>query len=138
MNFTKGQIDYYIEKTTMLAKLFEQQYQELYMLCDYLTEDIASDWIIQDVLLLEEMFKYKIISYKVIDLYKAIEKNFADVSLGGRLYNDIIWTLKGLKYHPFWEQQRNLAKELLNELQKVQIEQFFIPQIDILISDFKI
>ena len=119
MKFKKEQIDYYIEKASFLAKVYEQQYQELYLLGDYLTEDIANDWTVHDISLLEEMFEHKYVSYKTIELYKEITSNFVEVSRNGMSFDDSIWTLRALKEHTFWTRQRFLAKKLLAELEKV-------------------
>ena len=120
MEFIKSHVAYYIEKALMLAAPYEQQYQRLGSLGDCLTEDIANDWFFEDISLLENMYKQGVIDRRAIELYQAIEKNFADVSTGGKQFESEIWTLEGLKNHFFWAKQRALAKELLMCLQKVE------------------
>lgn len=121
MNFTKEQIDYYKSKALFLSKPFALQYEELYMLGDCITDDIANDWIESDIPLLEEMVKYGAISYKAVEFYKEILENFSIVSLNGTDYNNVIWSLDGLRSHDFWENQRSLAKKFLGEFVKTNI-----------------
>lgn len=113
----KDNIEFFIEKAIMLSLSFEEQYKELVMLGDYITEDIASDWIWRDLENgLTKMCDLHIINDQIINLYKTIDNNFKMVSLKGVLYDENIWTLDGLKNHPFWDKQRILAKILLTEL----------------------
>lgn len=110
------EIDYYITKAAFLSKPFEQQYRELYMLGDYITDDIANDWLEEDISLLEKLAKEGVVGADAVKYYQQILKNFSDVSLGGTSYDDTIWSLNGLRTHDFWNCQRNLAEKLLTEL----------------------
>ena len=121
MNFNKEQIDYYKSKALFLSKTFEQQYEELYMLGDCITDDIANDWIESDIPLLEEMVKYEVIGYRAVEFYKQILENFSITSLNGTDYNNVIWSLDGLRSHDFWKNQRSLAKKFLGEFVKTNI-----------------
>lgn len=85
---------------------------------DYFTEDIANDWFDEDIKILNKMINDKLIGSKTIELYSKINDNFANYSLNGKLYEENIWTINALKDHMFWENQRNLAKQFINELLK--------------------
>ena len=114
-------IKYFIDKATFLSGEFEEQIKlesEIgFYLGDYLTVDIANEWMPEDIKELKKLVDEKILSKNVIELYQAINKNFIDVSAGGKFFDRKIWTLEALKNHPFWKEQRQLAKKLLNELE---------------------
>ncbi|QVK19281.1 hypothetical protein KHQ81_06195 [Mycoplasmatota bacterium] len=118
----KEDVDYYIEQAKTLALTYEEQYKQLSNLDDYITNDIASDWIWNDlksgVIL---MYTQSLISDTVITLYKEINKNFYDVSIDGSFYDENFWTLNGLKNHPLWEEQRQLARRILKILKKIDL-----------------
>ena len=116
MFIINNQIEYLINKAIMLSNPYEKQIADLHMLGDYLTDDIANDWIDEDIYLLKEFLAKGIVNERVLDIYIRINDNFASVSLGGEMYDENIWTLNGLKTHPFWAQQRALSKELLVHL----------------------
>ena len=113
-----NQIEYLINKAIMLSNPYEKQIVGLCVLRDYLTDDIANEWIDEDIYLLKELVKKGIVDESVLEIYIKINDNFASVSLGGEMYNQNIWTLTGLKSDPFWEKQRKLASNLLNQLTK--------------------
>lgn len=83
---------------------------------DYITENIANDWINEDIQLLEKMQILGITDRNATDLYKEISLNFKSVSNGQPLFDASVWTLDALTSHPFWIKQRSLAKELVDEL----------------------
>ncbi len=85
---------------------------------DDFTDEIANDWTYYDIREFDDLTKRGLVSIKSNNIFRKIVISFEDVSLGGKLYEKEIWTLNGLKSHPFWEEQRALAKELLKELQK--------------------
>ena len=116
MSHANNQILYFSDKATVLARSYEDQIRDLLMLGDYLTEDIANDWTLNDIKTLEELVKEKLFSPKAIDLYIQIDSNFASVSNKGELFDSNIWTLEGLRTHPFWKMQRELAQEFLNQI----------------------
>lgn len=115
-----NQIEYLINKAIMLSNPYEKQIADLHILGDYLTDDIANDWIDEDIHFLKELLAKGIVNERVLDIYVRINDNFVSVSLGGEMYDENIWTLTGLKSDPFWKKQRELASELLNQLFKVQ------------------
>lgn len=119
MSIINNQIEYLINKAIMLSSPYEKQIVGLSVLGDYLTDDIANDWIDEDVDLLKDLLVKGIVSERVLDIYVRINDNFASVSLGGEMYDENIWTLTGLRSDPFWKKQRELASELLNQLTKI-------------------
>ena len=114
-------IKYFVDKARTLSLEFFQQQKMAFELGlgDYFTEDIANDWIDEDIYLLKELLAKGIVNERVLDIYIRINDNFASVSLGGEMYDENIWTLTGLKSDPFWEKQRGLACELLNQLKEI-------------------
>lgn len=116
MSHANNQIRYFSDKATVLASSYEGQIRDLLMLGDYLTEDIANDWTLNDINILEELVKEKLFSPKALDLYIQIDSNFASVSNTGELFDKNIWTLEGLRTHPFWRTQRELAQKFLNQI----------------------
>jgi hypothetical protein len=99
------------EKSAFLSSDF---YKQSSMIEDFarwnLPNDIASDWDHY------EMFCMPIkdvINEKVEKLIIEIGSAFEKVSLGSPYFEEIIWTIEGLEYHPFWENQRKRAKALL-------------------------
>ena len=121
MSIINNQIEYLIRKSIMLSNPYEKQIVGLCALGDYLTDDIANEWIDEDIYLLKELLIKGIVDENVLDIYIKINDNFASVSLGGELYDKNIWTLTGLKSDPFWKKQRTLASELLNQLTQIFI-----------------
>ena len=119
MSIINNQIEYLIKKSIMLSNPYEKQIVELPALGDYLTDDIANEWIDEDIYLLKELLAKGVVDESVLDIYIIINNNFASVSLGGEMYDKNIWTLTGLKSDPFWENQRKLASELLNQLTQI-------------------
>ncbi len=105
------------EKSELLSSDFCKQSS---MIEDFarwnLPNDIASDWDHY------EMFCVPIkdvIDERVENLITEIGSAFDKVSLGSPYFEEIIWTMEGLEYHPFWENQRKLAKELLLVLNRI-------------------
>ena len=107
---------------TLSYELEEHDQSLVSSLGDYLTEDIATEWEPELVasyvnIALNELNMDK----EAVNLLKIIDKRFEEASSKGSLFEEKIWTLDGLKDHPFWAEQRRLAKELLQELEKIQI-----------------
>lgn len=113
-------IQYFIDKATFLSLDFDKQKKQVIELNlgDYFTEDIANDWFDEDIKILNMLVNDKLVGSRTIELYSKINDNFADYSLTGKLYEENIWTINALKDHIFWESQRNLAKQFINELLK--------------------
>lgn len=114
-------LNYYRNKSELLSLSFEKQLSKLQFLGDYITEDIANEWMDEDIVILEKYFNQGILSRNIMDLYCQINNGFIDASNGGDKYELEIWTLTGLKYHSFWKHQRQLAKQLLEELNNIQV-----------------
>lgn len=112
-------IKYFTDKARTLSLEFSQQQKIAFELGlgDYFTEDVANDWLTDDIIILEQLKNEGIIDSRVIEIYSLIDKNFINASLYGGSFEEEIWTLVGLENHPFWTQQRKLAKELLYLLQ---------------------
>ena len=120
MTTFQNSIDYLLQKARFLSQSYEEQTNTLTVLGDYITEDIANDWIEQDLLLLQGLLQKGIISPKALDLYREIDSNFANASYGRKLFEAKIWSLDGLKNHAFWAKQRELARQLFLELQQAK------------------
>lgn len=118
----QGRINFYIENARMLSLSYEEQCK---LIPDFaawnLASDMANDWGCGDLEKLNQLFGKEIIGQNAIALHDTINKNFNDVSFNGPKYEEAIWTLEGLQQHPFWDEQRRLAKELLDELEKIKI-----------------
>ena len=85
-----------------------------------MAEEIANDWFDEDIIILEELSAANNLILNMIKLYKEINNNFSLASKGNLNYDAIIWTLEGFKTHIFWKKQRELAVELLTELDKIE------------------
>ncbi len=119
---TPNDIDFYIRQAQNLALDYDSQYKMLGELGDYITEDIASDWLwtaLKKGIL--KLYENNYISENVVRIYEEIDHNFYDVSMDGKYYDEKIWTLEALRNHPFWEKQRQLAKQVLKELEKIRL-----------------
>ena len=77
-----------------------------------LPNDIVSSWENYEQVV-DNLFNAKIIDKDAIDKFEVIVNNFDEASLGSENYEEIIWSLEGLKNHRFWQNQRKRAKELL-------------------------
>ena len=110
-------IKYFIEKAKPLSLEYDEQKKIAIdlNLGDYFTEDIANDWFTEEISDLRELSKNKIVTEKAVELYAKIDSNFIEVSSNDKIYSKI-WTLKGMKEHIFWQQQRELAKQFIKEL----------------------
>lgn len=117
-NLNHISLSYYRKKAMELASGFIEQRQRAFELglYDYYTEDMANDWLMEDYNDLCILQKEGRVSSVAVELYKEIAENFAVYSIGGPKYEHIIWTLDGMKSHPFWVRQRELASVLLTEL----------------------
>ena len=114
----QDEIKYFLDKANILSLEYEEQIKKAFELDmgDYYTEDMANDWLSEDIKNLNELVKKNLINKKALELYSQIDKNFIEVSLNGKLYKKEIWTLKALKNDLFWKKQRILAKQFINEL----------------------
>lgn len=87
---------------------------------DYLTVDIATEWEKGLMDMSKKMFEDNFLTQKQFFACEEISKRFIRFS-NSPFYEEKIWTLEGLKSHPFWEEQRKLAKEILDELEKIKL-----------------
>ena len=76
-------IKYFLDKANILSLEYEEQIKKAFELDmgDYYTEDIANDWLIEDIKILNELVKKNLINKKTLELYSQIDKNFIEVSL---------------------------------------------------------
>ena len=82
---------------------------------------IASEWNYENIkFFVQKLVNSTLISINIEEKIQIISNNFERVSKNGLQFDKTVWTIKGLVHHPFWENQRQLAKELLNELYKIQ------------------
>lgn len=83
-----------------------------------LPNDIVSSWENYEKVV-NYLFNAIIINKDTKDKFDVIVNNFDRVSLDSENFEEIIWTMEGLEYHPFWENQRKLANELLLVLNSI-------------------
>lgn len=108
--------NYLIMLLNRLASPYEEQCKNIEKFAVWnLPEDIVSDWENYDYFL-NRLLDSGIVDNKIAVKFQEIVKRFDQVSTGGELYDDKIWTHEALKNHPFWQEQRKLATILLNLL----------------------
>ena len=101
-----------------LAAPYEQQYAEIEDFARWnLADDIVSDWQNGEQII-SFLFKSKVIGENSATMLNDLLGRFDEVSYGAPNYEEIIWTLESLRDHPFWTEQRRLAKEILTELER--------------------
>ena len=84
--------------------------------------DIASDWDYENIrFFVEYLIDDNIISNNTKNKFQVICNNFQKALVNGRQFDRAIWTTDGFEHHPFWIYQRKLAKDLLNELDNIQL-----------------
>ena len=87
-----------------------------------ISSDIANEWDYENIkFFVENLLECNLISIDIEESIKTICNNFDEVSLNGVKFDQTIWTTEGFAHHPFWENQRKLAKYVLNELDKIQL-----------------
>ena len=87
-----------------------------------ISSDIANEWDYENIkFFVENLLECNLISIDIEENIKTICNNFDEVSLNGVKFDQTIWTTEGFAHHPFWENQRKLAKYVLNELDKIQL-----------------
>ena len=87
-----------------------------------ISSDIASEWDYENIkFFIKNLVSNNIISIDIKEGFQTICNNFEKVSINGVWFDQTIWTTEGFAHHPFWEHQRKLAKQLLNELDKIQL-----------------
>ena len=86
------------------------------------SSDIANEWDYEYIrFFVQNLVDSKVVSSGVEESFQTICNNFERVSIKGKNFDQAIWTTEGFVQHPFWEKQRKLAKQLLNELDKIQL-----------------
>jgi hypothetical protein len=85
-----------------------------------LANDIVSDWDNYEQVV-NFLFESKLIDEGLLSEIHNLVVKFDEASPGNSQYDENIWTLEGVKDHPFWKKQRGLAKEILEELEKIKI-----------------
>ena len=87
-----------------------------------ISSDIANEWDYENIkFFVENLLECNLISIDIEESIKTICNNFDEVSLNGVKFDQTIWTTEGFAHHPFWENQRKLAKYVLNELDKIKL-----------------
>ncbi len=116
------ELSFLINLARFLSLSFQEQRKKSPLPDDIIANDTAEDWDWAFTSsMVNHLYKNKIIDIQVIHLFQKIDNNFSDVSLGGAHYEKNIWTTEGMEYHPFWNNQRQLAKELLSALEKIEL-----------------
>ena len=77
--------------------------------------DLASDWE-NCTYYIERLYEAGKITQDVKDKLLIIDNRLTNASIGGNLYEEEIWSNDGLMNHKFWEQLREIAMIVLNEL----------------------
>lgn len=106
-----------IELTEFLSKDFDYQYWNTEALARWnLPDDIALDWICSEGIIKSDNLT-KAIPFNSIEILKEIFLRF------DRAYdnenNEDLWTYQGMKNHPFWIQQRVLAKQFISSIKDI-------------------
>ena len=87
-----------------------------------ISSDIASEWDYENIdFFVQKLLDNNIISINVQKKIKTICDNFKKVSLNGNQYDQSIWTFEGFFNHSFWKRQREIAKDLFEELDKIRV-----------------
>ena len=98
-----------------LSLPFEKQYFEMEDFAKYnLVNDILSDWDNCE-LVVQSLIDLKLIDKEIAMKFFQLIENF------DKNNQKYVWSLDALKNDPFWEQQRQLAKHLFDELEKIQL-----------------
>ena len=87
-----------------------------------ISSDIASEWDYENIrFFVRNLVDSNLVSINIEQSFQKICNNFEKMSIKGKQFDQTIWTTEGFAHHPFWENQRKLAKHLLNELDKIQL-----------------
>lgn len=110
---------FFIDRLKVLADTYENQCKSIEDFALWnLPNDIAEDWSWENLSYFLDILKENnIISDMMLLRVNTIINNFDNASIDGEFYDPEIWTHNGLKNHPFWDEQRRLAKELLMDIQ---------------------
>lgn len=87
-----------------------------------ISSDIANEWDYENIkFFVQNLVDNNLISTNIEESIQIICNNFDEVSLNGDQFDQTIWTTEGFACHPFWELQRQRAKQLLDELNKIKL-----------------
>ncbi len=87
-----------------------------------ISSDIANEWDYENIaFFVQNLVECNIISTKIKESIQTICNNFDDVSLNGAQFDQSIWTPEGFFHHSFWQHQRKLAKQVLDEIDKIKL-----------------
>ena len=107
---------------TLSSDSFTQQQMIPQKIMWNISSDIANEWDYENIkFFIQNLVESNIISIDIEESFQTICSNFEKVSINGVQFDQTIWTTEGFAHHPFWEHQRKLAKQLLNELDKIQL-----------------
>lgn len=121
MNNTESSYLYLKQNLIRLSEPFEEQYKNIEEFARWnLASDIASDWENCEPCI-ECLYNAGLINDHINSLFKELLQNFDEHSYNGMKFDPSIWNEKGMETHPFWQEQRLRAKELLNELNKIDL-----------------
>ena len=89
-----------------------------------IADDVANEWDYEYFKVpIQNLIDSGAITIDIAQKFKTICDKFGDVSLNGNQYDPSIWTLEGFSNHPFWQRQRELAKQLSNEFEKTALNE---------------
>ncbi len=116
LNHLKQLLKYLSDDSSTQRKMFPKE------IMWNLSSDIACEWDYENIeFFVQNLVDCNLISTDIEKSFQTICNNFEKVSLNGAKFDESIWTAEGFDHHPFWENQRNLAKQLLEELEKIQL-----------------
>lgn len=109
--------NYFIGILSRLAAPYEEQCKSIEAFALWnLPDDLASDWENYEYFL-DRLLSCGMVDKEFAEKLEELIYLFDQVSVGGELYDEKIWTHEALRNHPFWQEQRKLAATLLNLLQ---------------------
>ena len=87
-----------------------------------ISSDIANEWDYENIkFFVRNLVDSNLVSTSIEQSFQTICNNFQKVSIKGKQFDQTIWTTEGFAHHSFWENQRKLAKHMLDELDKIQL-----------------
>ena len=108
------------EELKSLSEPYEVQYEEMEDFARWnLPEETGLMWIdFYEVCFLPLLKELRGFSEEALSLLHAISENFEGAFKLVRKEYEVIWSHESMKGHPFWENQRNLAKQALLLLER--------------------
>lgn len=117
----KKDLSMFYIKLMQYLKLVSSSYEEQIMFfpkemnVSYIIADMPDDYSID--LAAKFLLESKIINNIVYEKTLILINNIGNAE---KILDSLIWTHEGLQNHPFWDEQRRLAKEVLNELEELE------------------